>query len=219
VTADAVSFDPTRYAPTSVEVLMRLPASNARNFEIAAALGYKKTETGGAVLSGRDVAGSLITRNSLPKVLEAIGIGERRWEQLVADWVARYLAHRCGPRRVFLFVNHAIRDACPNCHAEIEVDHQPPTPTHPRGAGFDQRSDPSVGKRKGPSEEAQNPFARRRRTPSLAGAEPLRESGTTTEHQKNRLLLGGIEVCVCGHDHFRGGGCRRPGCECSEMTP
>jgi hypothetical protein len=135
-------FDPARYSPASVAVLMRLPASNARAFSIASALGSIRGEAGHdrPLRSGKEASGTLITPRRLPAILGVIGINRRQWRYHVADWEARYVAHRCAPGSVFLFVtpNPA---TCPMCHQEIEYDHMPPAIKRPL-SGFASGSNP-----------------------------------------------------------------------------
>jgi hypothetical protein len=129
-------FDPARYSPASVAVLMRLPASNARAFVIASALGSIRGEAGHdrPLRSGKDASGTLITSRKLKVILAAIGINRRQWQKHLLDWEARYVAHHCARDAVFLFVSPNPTE-CPMCHREIEYDHKPPPiKQSPRGA-------------------------------------------------------------------------------------
>jgi hypothetical protein len=120
--------------------MLRLPECNARNFVVASALGrfLDREGTSKSIRTGKDASGTLIDKGRLPIVLEALGIGERRWRQLRDDWVERYLAHKCGgarSERVFLFAR-PMPSECAACGSEIEYDHIPPKPRSDRGPGF-----------------------------------------------------------------------------------
>ncbi len=131
-------FDPTRYSPVSVAVWMRLPESNARAFGIGFALGtmLDAAGTSAPVRNGKQISCSVIRRERLPAVLEALGkLNPRQWRRYVGDWVARYVAHKCAPGVVCLFRLPNLSE-CPACKAEIPVDHVPEPAHKPRGPGF-----------------------------------------------------------------------------------
>jgi hypothetical protein len=129
-------FDPTRYSPVSVAVLQWLPDSNARAFVIASALGSIRDLSGSdaPLKSGKGAGGSLITHRRLPAILQACNISSRQWRRYVADWVSRYVAHRCGSGVVFLFAVPPFESGCPACRVPIVVDHIPPSWRH-KGRG------------------------------------------------------------------------------------
>jgi hypothetical protein len=125
-----------RSSPSSVAVLLRLPEANARSFMVASALGRfcRHDGTFGEVRSIRDIGGSFIGPRQRGRVLQALGIKERRWRKLVTDWESRYVAHRCGPGGVVLFVRPLL-DTCPVCNALIEITDTPPNPSARRKTG------------------------------------------------------------------------------------
>jgi hypothetical protein len=127
-------FDMARYSPVSVQVLLRLPESNCRAFVVASALGRFLRSDGSweQLRSGKDAAGTLVTKRRRGVILAALGISAVRWRHLCLDWERRYVAHRCAPGTVFLFT-HALYEECPACHAEILADHVPPSPHRERG--------------------------------------------------------------------------------------
>jgi hypothetical protein len=82
-------FDPERYSPASVEVMLRLPASNARAFLLASALGWFKRADGRlhGVRRVHAVAdrlsshvGAVLAADGIwaDTVLEAVALGEAR---------------------------------------------------------------------------------------------------------------------------------------------
>jgi len=120
------AYDPERYPPVSVAVLQLLPGSSARAFAIAVAEGRWLDGNGSfdRLRSGKDAAGSLITPERLPSVLEATMITLRTFQGYVNEWEYDYLAHRCKRGTVCLFTRR-MPDACPACRDEITYDHLP----------------------------------------------------------------------------------------------
>jgi hypothetical protein len=161
-------FDPERYAAGHPDVILRLPTGSTKAFWLAQTLGTFLTLDGStkAPSSVKDVAGTLVTGRRLRLVLNQLHIGARRWQELVADWELRYIAHRCGPGTVFLFA-HALLSECPECHCWIEVTEPAPASSKARGPGF--------AMRRNPAHDAKEPRA--------LGAETLRFSGTNPQHQ------------------------------------
>lgn len=125
-----------RSSPASVMTILRLPEGNARSFMVASALGRFCRQDGsfGEVRSIRDIGGSFIGPRQRGRVLQALGIKPRRWRTLVTDWESRYVAHRCGPGGVVLFVRPLL-DTCPVCNAFIEITDAPPNPSARRKSG------------------------------------------------------------------------------------
>jgi hypothetical protein len=167
-----------RSSPASVMTLLRLPEANARSFMVASALGRfcRHDGTFGEVRSIKDIGGSFIGPRQRGRVLQALGIKDRRWQELVTDWETRYVAHRCGPGGVVLFVRPLL-DTCPVCNAFIEITDTPPHPsarrkrttTAPQSAGV----------------------PRSKRTNTAHGTAPtLRLSGTEPTHPISGDLLG-----------------------------
>jgi hypothetical protein len=175
-------FDPDRYSPTSVEVLLRLPESNARNFVVASALGriMRKDGTWEPLRNGKDAAGSLITKRRRGIVLEALKISAVRWRHLCLDWERRYVAHRCAPGVVFLFA-HSLYDECPACRAELLVDHMPPSAHRDRGPGFESGRDATTE-----AVVLRPPGGTRATTRPTLARPPL---GTNAPHHKTGSLL------------------------------
>jgi hypothetical protein len=130
-------YDATRYAPLQVSLLQHLPQSNARTFMIAAALGRIVGEHGSERLgSGRQATGSVIRPDRLPAVLEAADMSPRQWRAHVADWIARYAAHRCRKGVVCLFTRPQMA-SCPACGAALPLAERLPPPVKKRrGPGF-----------------------------------------------------------------------------------
>jgi hypothetical protein len=130
--------DVTRYPPVTVAALQRLPGSSARSFAIGVALGqWIDAEGSSARLVGRAAAGSVIKREKVPEVLEAIGITARTWREYVAEWERNYIAHRCGRATVCL-LTRPLQDRCPSksCREWIPIDHAEKPAHLPRGPGF-----------------------------------------------------------------------------------
>jgi hypothetical protein len=125
-----------RSSPSSVAAVLRLPEGNARSFVVASALGRfcRHDGTFAEVRSIKDIGGSFIGPRQRGRVLQALGIKERRWRELVTDWESRYVAHRCGPGGVVLFVRPLL-DICPVCNAYIEITDTPPHPSARRRSG------------------------------------------------------------------------------------
>lgn len=113
-------------APAPITATCKFTTRICSSFIVAAALGSFLHGNGSSerLRSGRDAAGSLITPRKLLAVLEALKITERHWRRLTADWEDRYIAHRCGPGKVFLFTQPLLSE-CPACHAEIPVTKTP----------------------------------------------------------------------------------------------
>jgi len=180
-----------RYAPTTVEVMLRLQDGPARSFIVAAALGSFLHGNGSSerLRSGRDAAGSLITPRKLPAVLEALKITERHWRRLTADWEDRYIAHPCGQGKVFLFSRRLLME-CPACHAEIPVTKSAPSPKTRRGSTRDRN-----GRWRSAETDRGGPPNGRKRSAEVDGTGPL--SGTDTPHRATRSLPRG-EVGIGG---------------------
>jgi hypothetical protein len=123
-------FNPDRYAPTTVAALLRLPEGNARSFVAASALGriVRSDGTFGSLRSARDAGGTTIGPRERTRILTTLGIGERRWRQLVDDWERRYIAHRCKGGTVCLFAR-PMPATCPACHSTISFPAMPPSTT------------------------------------------------------------------------------------------
>jgi hypothetical protein len=119
-----------RSSPSSVAVLLRLPEGNARSFVVASALGRFFDHEGSfnTARSLKEIGGSFIGPTQRQRVLRALDINARRWRDLVADWEKRYVAHRCGPGGVALFVSPLL-DACPICNAYLEIVEVAPSPS------------------------------------------------------------------------------------------
>jgi hypothetical protein len=135
------AFNPERYGAMSVATLQLLPESNARAFAIGFALGTSLDGAGtsDSVRNGKQVSGSLITRDRLPDVLEALGNPDpSQWRRYVREWIARYVAHRCSPGVVCLFRLPYLSE-CPACGAEIAIEAAPEPSRKPRGPGFKAR--------------------------------------------------------------------------------
>jgi hypothetical protein len=133
-----------RSPPSSVATLLRLPEGNARSFVVASALGRFFDHDGSfkEVRSLKDIGGSFVGPRQRQRVLQALRIKDRRWQELVTDWESRYVAHRCGPGGVALFAKPLL-DNCPVCNVYIEVTEMAPDPaarrrrtsTAPQSAG------------------------------------------------------------------------------------
>lgn len=119
-------YDPDRCPPVSLAVLQLLPGSSARAFAIAVATGRWLDGKGSfdRLRSVKDAAGSLITPERLPQVLEATMIAFRTFQGYVTEWEHDYLAHRCKRGTVCLFTRR-MPAACPACGSEITYDHLP----------------------------------------------------------------------------------------------
>jgi hypothetical protein len=123
-------FHLDRSSPASVAALLRLPEANARSFSIASALGRFFDHDGSfkEVRSLKEIGGSFIGPKQRGRVLQALNVKERRWQELVTDWEGRYVAHRCGPGGVALFAKPLL-ESCPTCNAYIEITDTPPNPS------------------------------------------------------------------------------------------
>jgi hypothetical protein len=174
-------FDPERFSPAHPDVVLRLPEGSARAFWLASQLGrFIRTDGSSYELkSVAQAAGTLVTVKRRGLVLSELGIGVRRWEQLIKDWEARLIAHRCSPGSVFLFA-HSTLDECPACHAELLVTEAPPSPRRDRGEGFAERRDTSP--------QSEELLRSERTTPSPQAALSLRPTGTKTSHLSNGYL-------------------------------
>jgi hypothetical protein len=167
-----------RSPPSSVAVLLRLPEGNARSFVVASALGRfcRHDGTFAEVRSIKDIGGSFIGPRQRGRVLQALGIKERRWQPLVTDWESRYVAHRCGPGGVVLFVRPLL-DTCPVCNAYIEITDTPPNPAARR-------------RRTGTAPQSAELLRSRRTNTADGGAPILRPVGTEPAHPISGDLLG-----------------------------
>jgi hypothetical protein len=167
-----------RSPPSSVAVLLRLPEGNARSFVVASALGRfcRHDGTFAEVRSIKDIGGSFIGPRQRGRVLQALGIKERRWQQLITDWESRYVAHRCGPGGVVLFVRPLL-DTCPVCNAYIEITDTPPNPAARR-------------RRTGTAPQSAEVLRSKRTNTADGGAPTLRPVGTEPAHPISGDLLG-----------------------------
>jgi hypothetical protein len=129
-------FDPDRYPPTSVGVMLHLEPSNARAFMVAQALGNWLRLDGSRerIRGGGDAIGAEITRGRRTAILAALQIELRQWQRYVVDWQARSIAHPCKRGVVFLFARQVPALECPACHAEMPVISRPSF--RGRGDGF-----------------------------------------------------------------------------------
>jgi hypothetical protein len=129
-------FNPERYSPVTIAVLLRLPESNARAFIVASALGriFRRDGAFEPLATAKSAGGIVVGPKQRRRVLAALGISPRRWNQLVADWTSRYVAHRCGPGTACLFVR-PLEARCPACLSEIPIPAHAPRPDARRHKG------------------------------------------------------------------------------------
>jgi hypothetical protein len=186
-----------RYSPVSIEAMLRLQDGPARSFLIASAIGSFRDRDGRSdrLRSGRDAAGSLVTPKRLEQVLEALGITDRHWRRLTADWERRYIAHRCGLGRVFLFTKPLL-SPCPACGTDIFVTAPSPSPRTSRGSAREPN-----GRWRSASADRGGPRTGRNRSAQMDGTGP--SSRTDAPHQPDGSLLGdevglGVGVAVQG---------------------
>jgi hypothetical protein len=228
-----------RYPPVTVAALQRLPDSSAKAFAIGVALG-RFLDQGGSnkrIWRGAEAAASVIDGRRLPAVLEALAISDRQWRRYCADWVARYLAHRCARGVVVLFTKPLLA-ACPNCKTELLADRLPPSPRPKRGSGFASNdhimtgapdaSRPLRGTGTSAAPVQERPLTRTNRTQEesffngiavgVTGVETLERPDLPDNNSQTSFEalteIRAAECLRCGHDHFRGGSCRRPACHC-----
>jgi hypothetical protein len=133
-------FDPDRFSPATVAVLLRLPESSARAFQVASALGRFLDGEGTArsTRSAKETSGTLIPSSGVhgrQVILSALDITVRSWNRFVTDFAERYIAHRCGRGTVFLFTT-PMQNPCPACKQDIPFDHEHKRARPPRGTGF-----------------------------------------------------------------------------------
>jgi hypothetical protein len=167
-----------RSPPSSVAVLLRLPEGNARSFVVASALGRFFDHDGSfkEVRSLKEIAGSFVGPKQRERVLQALRIKERRWQQLITDWESRYAAHRCGPGGVALFARPLL-DCCPVCNVYIEVTEMAPDPAARR-------------KRSGTARQSATVLRSRRTNTTRGSAQTVRPVGTEPAHPISGDLLG-----------------------------
>jgi hypothetical protein len=144
-------FNPGRYSPVTVAALLHLPDANAKSFVVASALGRFIRRDGSylAIRGGRDAdaaaGGSVIDRKHLKLILATLDIQPQQWQRYVRDWVARYLAHRCGRNAVCLFVR-PLEKYCPACRAPIVATAKaPPISPRRRQTGLRKDTKPASG--------------------------------------------------------------------------
>jgi hypothetical protein len=167
-----------RSPPSSVATLLRLPEGNARSFVVASALGRFFDHDGSfkEVRSLKDIGGSFVGPRQRQRVLQALRIKDRRWQELVTDWESRYVAHRCGPGGVALFAKPLL-DNCPVCNVYIEVTEMAP--------------DPAARRRRTSTAPQSAGVPRSKRTITApVGAPSLRPVGTEPTHPISGDLLG-----------------------------
>jgi hypothetical protein len=123
-------FHLDRSSPASVAALLRLPEANARSFSVASALGRFFDHDGSfkEVRSLKEIGGAFVGPRQRGRILQALNIKERRWQELVTDWEGRYVAHRCGPGGVALFAKPLL-ESCPVCNVYIEIVEIAPHPS------------------------------------------------------------------------------------------
>jgi hypothetical protein len=126
--ADAVSSpgqglsNPTRFSPATVQAWLVLPASTARDFAVATALGSAIKEPGSRDELRRGETGIAVMLGKVRRrqIIDTLNITPRHWRRLVGEWKTLRLAHRCTRDQLCLFV---CPDAvCPNCGELIETE-------------------------------------------------------------------------------------------------
>ena len=162
-------FHLDRSSPASVAALLRLPEANARSFGVASALGRFFDHEGSfkEVRSLKEIGGTFVGPKQRGRVMEALGIKERRWRELVTDWESRYVAHRCGPNGAALFAKPLL-ESCPVCNAYIEITETPPNPSARRRNGSSTAAQTAVVV----PPNGTNTAAGAAPTPPLVGTEP-----------------------------------------------
>jgi hypothetical protein len=235
-------FELERYSPVTVAALLRLPESNARAFVVASALGSFRRLDGSSerLQSGKQAAGTLVSRKRKALILAVLDISPQRWRALVSNWMQANLAHRCDRGVVFLFAR-PLFDECPSCHTELLVDEIPPSPRRERGPGFGGSARTTSGQAlvlqavSATSASGGAPLAQalagtsRLHTPSLSirdevGLGASAEAGSVVVADVQDLSLGLQNSprelgCDCGHPpemHFISGACKR--CDCTGGT-
>ena len=170
-----------RSPPSSVATLLRLPEGNARSFVVASALGRFFDHDGSfkEVRSLKEIGGSFVGHRQRQRVLQALRIKDRRWQQLITDWESRYVAHRCGPGGVALFAKPLL-DRCPICNVYIEVIEMAPDPAARR-------------KRSGTAPQSAAALRSKRTNIAPESAPTLRPVGTEPTHPISGDLLGDRE--------------------------
>jgi hypothetical protein len=178
-----------RWSAARVGALLALPESNARSFAVAFALGSILDDRGTtrSLAVGSRSPGTLITRKRAARIREVLGISDRRWRQLVLDWVYRGVAHRCSPGVVVLF-RKPFLEYCPSasCGEFVEGPGEGPTPafrTGSRGRPFGST----------PAAEAEASLPPGGATTTAGAALRLPHLRANPEHHKEGLLRGDRE--------------------------
>ena len=149
-----------RCPPVPLETLRRIPSGTCKLFVLAAAEGRSMNPRGtfDRLLRGERPIGVRVAPIHRDRVLAEAGVKLRQWQDATKGWVALELAHRCQRGRVFLLVQPAVADVCPDCEARLErvstrsqvvADAQSERPT------FVQTREPSTGTQEG--ERASSP--------------------------------------------------------------
>jgi hypothetical protein len=131
---------------------------------------------------GARSAGVLISKNRAARVRAVLGISPQRWRALVADWTARFVAHRCSPGVVVLFMRPLLEE-CPACHEAIEVEGEAPSmKSKPRGRPFERNARDA---------SAETLVMQASSAADASATAPLRQalSGTEPKHQETGLLI------------------------------
>jgi hypothetical protein len=141
-----------RWAAVRVGALLSLPESNARSFSVAFALGSILDDRGTtrSLGVGSRSPGTLVTKKRAAHIREVLGISPQRWRALLADWTARYLAHRCSPGVVVLF-RQPLLERCPSASCGEFVQgpgrgQRPAIEAPPRGRPFPKSARDASGK-------------------------------------------------------------------------
>ncbi len=114
-----------RCPPVPLRILRILPDGSTRMYCTAAAEGRAMRPDGSfdALGPGTRPVGVRVTKVHRDRVLERLGIKERRWRQAVQEWVGLGLAHRCGKGILFLLLaptnSWSPEVSCPGCSGTL----------------------------------------------------------------------------------------------------
>jgi hypothetical protein len=210
-------FNPERFSPVHVSVWMNAPRGFGRTLGIATAVGrsIRRDSTFAPLRHGKDVIGVFVGPTQAHAIQKLAGFSPTSgyWRRFMEECEQRNIAHRCGDGVITFFIEH-LQNPCPNppCGEELYADSQP----HNRYQEYRQDGTNSTGQAV-PAVPA---------TVRVSGDAIRDEEGdaVTPSHKTDgtgvAVKYGQQEsICTCGHgftNHFIGGMCKRPACDCQE---
>ncbi len=150
-------FNPSRYSPITLGVILQFPRGSLREAQVAACLGKGMAPDGTfrRLRHGERYKCVVVQRTQRKAVMWVARLSPSYWRNLVSDWQGRGVAHKCDRTNLCLFTVKPWEDPCPNCkqptksaaHSDESAAHSDAFALH--SDAFPHESGDDYGMRKG----------------------------------------------------------------------